>query len=376
MRIIIGGDISPSGTLKESIDRGEFEKIAKEIKPLFENADFSIVNFETTIASDNDRPIDKIGPNLKTTPRVIELLKWLGVNVVTMANNHVGDYGSSALERTCEELTINNIQYVGVGADKKDAAKPLYLSKDGRTLAVINCCEHEYGAAIENKYGSNLLDPIRQFYEISEAKKQADYVIVIVHGGHESFPLPSTRMQDTYRFFIDCGADAVINGHQHCVSGIEVYNGKPIYYGIGNLLFNPRNSYVPSGWTEGMLVELNLEDNYIQHKYFPYDQCRNSLSVDIIKNRAAFDEQIKKLSEIITSRQKLEKAVADYYNKSQNSLERRIQPYNGRIMLGLYSRGFLPKIIRKRTLRKLHNLVLCESHTDKLRYFLCHIFKE
>ena len=76
--------------------------IAREIKTLFNDVDYSIINFETTIANEDDIPIEKVGSNLKTTPHIIEMLKWLGVNVVTMANNHIGDFGPKALVRACK----------------------------------------------------------------------------------------------------------------------------------------------------------------------------------------------------------------------------------------------------------------------------------
>lgn len=370
MKIIIGGDVSPSGALNDCIKKGNYDLIAKEVKPLFEDADFSIVNFETVIAEENDIAIEKIGPNLKTIPQVIDLLKWMGVKAVTLANNHVGDYGPSALLKTCRELELNGIQYVGVGSNKQSAAKPLLIKKEDVTVSVINCCEHEYGSVEEGKFGSNLLNPIQLFYDISNAKQSADHVIVIVHGGPENFSLPSMRMQDTYRFLIDCGADAVINGHQHCISGVEIYKNKPIYYGIGNLLFYPREPEVPIGWTEGMMVELNITADRIAHHYIPYTQCKNSLSIELLHNKTAFDLRVKELSDIIKDRKKLEEYVNDYYKKSISSIDRKIQPWNGRIMRGLYSRGLLPPIIKKQSLRRIENVVNCESHLDKFYYFL------
>lgn len=376
MKIIIGGDISPNGILCRYIENGEFEMIAGEIKAQFHDVDYSIVNFETTIADESDIPVAKIGPNLKTTPRIIEMLKWMEVNVLTLANNHVGDFGPSALVRACKSFEINNIQYVGAGCDRRDAARPLYLRKNGHTVAIINCCEHEYGIASDNDAGSNILEPIRHYYEIAAAKKSAEYVIVIVHGGHEQFNLPSMRMQDTYRFLIDSGADAVINGHQHCVSGFEIYKGKPIYYGIGNLLFNSRSPKVPFGWNEGMLVELELDKDKISHRYIPYTQCQDSLSIKLINDTMRFDEMIRNLSDVISSRPKLENAVNEYYRKSQKAIKSRLQPWRGRILQGFFRRGLLPTVVGRKTLRKIQNLVFCESHRDKLKYFLSHSLKE
>jgi poly-gamma-glutamate synthesis protein (capsule biosynthesis protein) len=116
---------------------------------------------------------------------------------------------------------------VGGGTNLQEASKILYKKIDEKVLALINCCENEFSIATEVTAGSNPLNPIQQYYAIQEAKSKADYVLVIVHGGHELWQLPSPRMQETYRFFIDAGADAVVNHHQHCYSGYEIYKKKP-----------------------------------------------------------------------------------------------------------------------------------------------------
>ena len=135
----------------------------------------------------------------------------------------------------------------------------LYKEIGDKKLAVINCCEHEFSIATETTAGSNPLNPISQYYAIKEAKEKADYVLVIVHGGHEHYQLPSTRMQETYRFFIDVGADAVVNHHQHCYSGYEYYNGKPIMYGLGNFCFDEGLKKTKQ-WHEGYIVEISFTE--------------------------------------------------------------------------------------------------------------------
>ena len=152
-------------------------------------------------------------------------------------------------------LNDKQADFVGGGNSLRQASETLYKSIDGHTLAVINCCEHEFSIATETSSGANPLNPIQQYYKIQEARKNADYVLVIVHGGHEHYQLPSPRMKETYRFFVDAGADAVVNHHQHCYSGYEVYNGKPIFYGIGNFLFD-REGVRNSIWNEGDMVLL------------------------------------------------------------------------------------------------------------------------
>ena len=75
------------------------------------------------------------------------------------------------------------------------------------------------------------MNPISIYYDLLEARKNADIIICITHGGHEGYNLPSPRMQSLYRFSIDCGADVVVNHHQHCYSGYEQYHNGYIFFG-------------------------------------------------------------------------------------------------------------------------------------------------
>lgn len=167
----------------------------------------------------------------------------------------------------------------------------------------MNCCEHEFSIATATTAGANPLNPIQQYYNIQEARTKADYVLVIVHGGHEHYALPSPRMKETYRFFIDAGADAIINHHQHCYSGYEIYHGKPIFYGLGNLLFDHKSER-HGPWNEGFMVSLRLDKQTLpQFELYPYTQCNERPSVIPMNEaeRKIFAERIDKLNQIISN---------------------------------------------------------------------------
>ena len=227
-------------------------------------ADYNIINMEAPIVSGEGTPITKNGSNLKVNSCAIDALKWASFDCVTLANNHFYDYGEKGVKDTLIACRERCIDYVGAGLNLTEASQTLYKEIHGKTFAIINCCEHEYSIAAENSGGSNPINPIQQYYAINEAKKQADHVIVICHGGIEFFQYPTPRMVEWYRFFIDVGADAVINHHQHCYSGYEIYNGKPIFYGLGNFCFD-RFDKRNSSWNNGYLVELIFEGDQIFH---------------------------------------------------------------------------------------------------------------
>ena len=145
----------------------------------------------------------------------------------------------------------------GGGKDVTQAGYILYRSVSGKQVAFINACEHEFSIATEDRGGSNALELVKVYRSITDARRQADYVVVIIHGGLEMYQLPTLRMKETYRFFVDAGADAVVNHHQHCFSGYEVYKGKPIFYGLGNFCFDwegRRNSI----WNQGYAITLTF----------------------------------------------------------------------------------------------------------------------
>lgn len=177
--------------------------------------DAFIVNYETVIVTDEDRPIIKSGAHLKTTDKSLDVLKWLGVNMVTLANNHLMDDGESAAIRTQNLFRSKGIDYVGAGVNLGEARKWASINLKGEKVAIINACEHEFSVAGENQFGCNPIDTIPLSRQIKAAKLSSDYALCILHGGNEHFQLPSPRMKELYRFLVDCGADAVINHHQH-----------------------------------------------------------------------------------------------------------------------------------------------------------------
>ena len=339
----------------------------EEIKHIFNSADFSVVNFEFPISCENAKPIKKYGPRLKGSTDAIIPLQELGVNVCTLANNHILDEGLESCLFTKTLLEENGFYTVGVGNTELESGEILYLSKNGETLALINCCEHEFSVADKDRGGACPLDPIKQYYKIREAKEKADFIIVITHGGHEFFQLPSLRMVDTYRFFVDAGADAVINHHQHCYSGYEFYKEKPIFYGLGNLLFDWPQQRQDS-WYEGFLLDLNLGKNKVGFKLHPYYQCKKDVSVSLMNegDREEFFEKIESLNNIISNKDMLTKEIDNYYLSDEINALKVFEPYSGKLLNKLYYMGLLPSFCTGIRGLGILNFLQCESHRDKI----------
>ena len=364
MKTLIAGDYVPINRLAPLVKEGNYKEIFGDVRELIQSTDYSIVNFESPIVEDGDAPISKGGPNLRCTAKAVDAIQYAGFNCATLANNHIRDYGSEAVNRTIRLLQENGLDTVGAGKNIQEAAKTLYKDFNGERLAIINCAEHEFSIASEEMAGANPLNPIQQYYAIKEAKEKADYVLVIVHGGHELYQLPSPRMQEIYRFFIDSGADAVINGHQHCFSGYEFYKGKPIVYGLGNLCFdNPHKRH--DKWNEGYMVEISFSNDDISLKLYPYIQCDENPGVYLRANSDEFEKKIEELSGIIASKEALSEATDNYYHSTENKFLVIHEPYNNKWLRLLYSRHLLPSFVSKKRMFKILNFTECESQRDR-----------
>ncbi len=368
MKILVAGDFCPQNRVAERFEQMEYDSVLGEVRELISGADYSIVNFECPIACGKEKPIVKEGPNLKCTEKGMEAVKWAGFDCVTLANNHFLDYGAEGVENTIKACKKNGMDAVGGGMNLQEASKILYKNIEGKTLAIINCCEHEFSIATENTAGSNPLNPIQQYYAISDAKQNADYVLVIMHGGHELWQLPSPRMQETYRFFVDSGADAVINHHQHCFSGYEIYKNKPIFYGLGNFCFD-KPEYFEGLWEYGYIVCLNFEDN-VSFEIFPYKQCKETPKITPLIDSTKFNSEIKDLNEIIADKCRLRKKTISYYQRSIKKTGLAFEPYQNRFLRLLYLKGLLPITLSKYRKIRLSNMIMCEAHRDKTIYFL------
>lgn len=367
MKILIAGDFCPRARVKQKLESGDFESVLGEAKQKISRVDYSVVNFECPVIRGVESPITKKGPNLSCPSYGMEAVKWAGFNCVTLANNHFRDYGDDGVKNTLGVCKEFGMESVGGGLNINEAAKILYKEIDGNTLAIINCCEHEFSIATKKHGGANPLNPIQQYYAIREAKKNADYVVVIIHGGHEHHQLPSPRMVETYRFFVDAGADAVVNHHQHCFSGYETYHGKPIFYGLGNFCFDGCKSRKEL-WCRGYMVMLTLSDK-IDYQLIPYKQSDEKPTVEIL-NESVYDDTISELNNIISNPERLYEATERYYAACANGYSKILEPCNNRYYLGAKARGWLPSFISRKRKLEAANFILCEAHRDKLSYWL------
>ena len=145
------------------------------------------------------------------------------------------------------QFFIMNKATVGIGKSIEDAAKPYSVNIKGKSIAILNFADNEFLSTHDGTINCNPLNPVQCFYDIKKSQQNHDYIIVIVHVGNEFYELPSPRTKKLYRYLIDHGADVVISHHTHAFSGCEIYDSKPIFYGLGNFIYDWRRKINSDG---------------------------------------------------------------------------------------------------------------------------------
>ena len=371
------------------------------------NSDLTFVNLECP-ATNLGKTILKDGPNLRTKPEWLIPLKEGGFNLIGLANNHIGDFGEEAVKDCLENCNKIGLYTVGVGRNLKEAQNVFYFEKNNIKIAIIAICEHEFGIAEDNKSGSSPLDIIDNIRQINEAKKNADFTIITIHGGNEYFPYPRPYSRKLCQFYIEQGCDAIIFHHPHVPSAYEIYNGKPIFYSLGNFLFDNLN---PSdGWNEGYMVKLevtkqksvdkeriatpfsevhinelcensvkdnntnrNNHTNYNRIKYeiVPYTQSFEHGGIKLMtgSEKESFLDRIEEYKNTLNDKEKYEKVWNDFCVSKKNSyLLSQYSPCFFRGISRIFKYFRVDRILLRNTKRLTSrlNIIRCESHREVL----------
>lgn len=362
-KIFIAGDFGYRGRTVDFIKRNRGRELFIPCEQAINDSDKAILNFETPVGEPKHF-VPKCGPSLHSDKIALKAIRDIGFSMVTLANNHFFDCGQYGVEKTLEACDEYGLDIVGGGRSYEEAIRPYETFIKNEKIVIINACETEFSIATEFHGGSRALDIIEISQEIIKYKETAK-VIVIIHGGHEFYQLPSVRMQKMFRFFIDMGAIAVVNHHQHCYSGYEVYNGHPIFYGLGNFVFDSSSNNRNSMWNYGYAIILDT-NSPASFELIPYSQSNESAGIREMsqKEKIVFEETLSKLNEIILDPIKLSKAEKDFFSKVASFSF--LNPFFNGLTAKLYKQPWFPSFVsRKQRMYQLHFLQ-CESHRDIL----------
>jgi poly-gamma-glutamate synthesis protein (capsule biosynthesis protein) len=398
IKLVAMSDICFYGLSKKNCTQEWFSNaFSKDVLKVVHNKDISMANLECPLTNEQKK-YPKGGIYISASPESAEGLKMLKLDIGILANNHILNYGPAGMYDTISACENIGIKTLGAGDSSKEAAKPLFLSLKGKKLAFLAFTEEEFTCAGETTPGAAKLDLINTGSAIREASKNADFVVVNIHGGNEYYPFPSPRMQKWYRFFVDCGANLIIGHHPHTIQGYEIYRNVPIIYSLGSFLFQ-RIPDSPVCFSQGMISKFIIGDDRVcKIDLYPIEQVVsdkeslvNSVKLKIMSNEkgAGFIERFNRLSQIASDPDlvsefwkcrcnsnkisyfnslKMNSSIlqGSFINLIKSSLKNRRVAYLINILGDLISNIFLKDSKRKAGITTLRNVVTCPAHHETI----------
>lgn len=244
--ISFAGDVSLADNWKimpyyKSRNKGIYGILSEEIVKYMNDSDLMIVNNEFSF-SKQGKPLASKKYTFRGNPSNVSIYQEMGVDLVTLANNHVYDYGKSAFLDTLETLDNALLPRIGAGKNIEEAMQPYYFIINGYKIAFVNATRAEKyiltPEATKNSPGVfRAYDPEPFRKVIEETKKNSDYVVALIHWGWEDHHELEKVQLDTGKLYIKSGADLVVGTHAHALQGVEFYEGKLIAYNLGDFIF-------------------------------------------------------------------------------------------------------------------------------------------
>ena len=240
IRISAVGDIALNGGYHQLASTGNARTLAGAIAPMFADSDVAIGNLEGPLTT---RPA--VAPpshfTLRGDPSYASILRDAGFTVLSLANNHMMDYGWEGLQETCSHLDAVGIRYVGAGKNLREARHPLHLCIRGLKLAVLAYCDVSILAPVYADVDRPGIAPARPSYileDIAATKPHSDVVIVCMHWGQEHVHYPAPKYRQLAGEMIRAGASLIIGHHPHVLQGAARIADGAVSYSLGNFTFS------------------------------------------------------------------------------------------------------------------------------------------
>ena len=269
VHLLFSGDVYFSSHVLTAYDNagGIHGVLAEAYRDEISRADIYMANQEFPF-SDRGTPAPDKQFTFRVPPERVSMMHELGIDIVTIANNHTLDYGTDALVDTCTTLENAGIPYVGAGANMDRAKQLETIEVRGRTIGFLAASRvYPDTSWVANSKKPGMVsgyDPSILLKEIEAAGEYCDYLLVYMHWGIERDEKPQEYQRTLGRQLIDAGADLVIGSHPHVLQGIEYYQGKPIVYSLGNFIFG---SSIPK--TALLRADVDLEQNQVKLSLVP-----------------------------------------------------------------------------------------------------------
>ncbi len=234
------------------------------------SADVFMLNNEFPFSS-RGTPTENKTFTFRADPANVDMYELLGVDVVSLANNHAYDYGEEALLDTFATLEEAGIPYVGAGRNIDEAKKPVYFIANGIKIAVVSATQIERNAVPDTREATatsagvlRCMDPSALLEVIAEAKENSDFVILYIHWGTESQAETDWLQDKQAPVYAQAGVDLIVGDHPHCLQKLDSESGVPVVYSLGNYWFNSKTQNT-------CLVEVGIKKEGME--YFRFVPC-------------------------------------------------------------------------------------------------------
>ncbi len=251
--VIAVGDIMLGGRAKKAVAEFGPDYPFDGVLPLLRRAPIVLGNLEGPLAEKARKQQRNFSYRVDVS--LASSLSRAGINVVTLANNHLMDCGRSGVLETLDALSSANVFALGAGTNERAAHAPVIRQAGGIRIGLLGYYWNRRTAATVDKPGSAMDPPEALEADIRALREHVDRIVVTFHWGVPYEREPSSDDRAKAHSAVDCGADAVVGHHPHIVQPFEIYRGCPIFYSVGNFAFGSGNSRA-----EGLLVGLRFED--------------------------------------------------------------------------------------------------------------------
>ncbi len=256
--IMLGRDV-------ESVSkrRGGYDYPFAETVEILRDADITVGNLETPLTPGTTVATESMV--FRADTEWAQALADAGFDIVGLANNHVPNQGSGGIQDTLDALDDAGVLYTGAGMNKLQAETPAIVTVHGMTVGFVAFNDSDVVPAgyfaTDTRAGTAAMDIAELITVVTELREQVDFLVVMMHSGTEYQTTPNQRQTEFAHAAIDSGADLVIGHHPHVIQTTEEYNGKYIYYSLGNFVFDQM-------WSEptrqGLIVTFTVDHAGVQ----------------------------------------------------------------------------------------------------------------
>ena len=265
--------------------------ISEPLLARMQEVDIMMLNNEFSY-TDRGTPTEDKTYTFRADPPTVSYLDDMGVDIVSLANNHVYDFGETGLFDTLSTLENAGMPYVGAGRNIEEASAPVYFISGDIKVAVVSATQIERldnpdtKGAGENSAGVfRCWNPDKLYEVVAMAKENSDFVIVYIHWGTENVTEPDWAQLTQAEGIARAGADLIIGDHPHCLQGVQYYGDVPVFYSLGNFWFNSKT--LDTG-----MVRAEISGNGIESLQFVpavQSDCRTDLAYGADRERILAD---------------------------------------------------------------------------------------